>query len=389
MDIKNAKIGLVSSQSFKKPGGVQNHVLGLYREFKKRGIFCKIIIPGPMISKVGVDEKDVIAIGISSAIPANGSMADISMSVLPGELRKIQLENFDILHFHNLSLGPLSFQILGKSKAIHILTVHTADDGSWLFTHTPFLKSILASALKKHLHGVIGVSRAAFGTFEKYWKGPTRLIPNGIDLKQFVPIGSKIPKFVDSKKNLLFVGRFEKRKGLPYLLRAYEYIRTQRADVRLVIVGDGESRKKIEKFIGTHNLPDVALEGFVGEEALPAYYRSAAVFCAPSLFGESFGIVLLEAMASGAPIVGFANAGYRDLMEGHETATRANLLSEPKDWQDMAQKIELLLSNSEICGKAKEWGLARSKEFAWPHVADQVLEFYKEILKKITTQLRD
>jgi len=391
MGIKNAKIGLVSAQSFSEPGGVQNHVISLYDELKKLGHNCKIISPGKH-KPSGVREDDVIPIGVSMHVPANGSQTDMSISLRRNGRERIRHENFDILHFHNLSLGPLSLQILRNSSALHILTLHAADDGSTLFKFFPLLKSVVGSIYEKKFHGVIGVSTASYKTFDGYYNnGPLKIIPNGIDLKKFSPDIEKISEFQDGKRNILFVGRFEKRKGLLFFLKACDWlVNTQgRQNLRFIIVGDGEERNEAENFVHERGLYNhVRFVGRVEDRALPSYYKTADIFCAPSIYGESFGITLLEAMASGTPIVGFSNPGYSLLMHGHKQAIGADLLSVPGDFLSLARKIEMLLDNKNLYERSKKWGISRCQEFPWPKVADQVIKFYEEAWNAREAKLR-
>lgn len=392
MEIENPKIALVSAQSYSEPGGVQNHIIELYNEFKKRGYACKIIAPGKD-KPCNVDTEDVINIGISKRIPANGSRTDISLSLNRKTRKRISEENFDIMHFHNMSLGPLTLQILHLSNALNILTFHVAGDGSKLLKAVPFMKSLFRMIYEKKFHGVIGVSPTAYESFKGYYgNGPVAIIPNGINLERFMPhpLGQgtgfrdqkkEMSQLADTKRNILFAGRLEKRKGVMHLLSAYELlVRTQKKrDLQLTIVGDGEERRRANKFVKKNGLADnVTFMGRISDDALITCYRDADIFCAPSISGESFGITLLEAMASGTPVTGFANPGYSWVMRGHEDAVGDSLLVSPGDYRRLAQKIELLLEDGALYTRARNWGLQECKKFAWPHIADKVLNFYQE-----------
>lgn len=377
------KIGLFSAHSFAKPGGVQNHVIALYKEFTQRGIAAKIIAPAHgQCAPFCVPEKDFIPIGISAYVPANQSKAEFSLSVRRSSRQKILEENFDILHFHNLGLGPLSYQLLRHAKSINILTIHAADDGS-VIAKIPILKRFVHGVYEKKFHGVIGVSPAAIETIQNFGgfrNGPLELIPNGIDLLRF---REKHVGRAKLRTTLLFVGRFEKRKGLLYLLRSLKILTAKHGrKLRLVIVGEGEQRKSAQDYITKHDLQaHVAFAGSVSNEILLALYQSADIFCAPSLRGESFGITLLEAMACGIPVAGFANKGYRYVMQGHEQACGANLLASAGNSPALAEKIALLIHNNDVYERAKSWGLERVKQFAWPKIADRILHFYEEACK--------
>lgn len=383
MNIENAKIGLVCLHSFSDPGGVQNHVLALYKEYARRGMKVKIVAPGSAKPQ-GFPQEDIINIGVSKHISGNSSKTDFSVSFRRAARKRIREEKFDILHFHNLGHGPLALQILAKSNSLHVLTVHAAADATITakFPFVFFTRLYLQRAYGKRFHGLIGVSPAAMETIKKFGgfhNGPARIISNGVDLSAFSTNLPLLERFKDAKRNLLFVGRFEKRKGLMYLLRAYEMLVKQRDDLRLIIVGDGDGRREAENFVRAKRLPDVFFEGYVASATLPRYYRTADIFCAPSIYGESFGITLLEAMACDAPIAGFANPGYSWVMAGHEQYFGVGVLAKPKDEKELAQKILFILENPEIANRAREWGLRRCQEFSWQNIADEVINFYKEV----------
>jgi phosphatidylinositol alpha-mannosyltransferase len=151
----------------------------------------------------------------------------------------------------------------------------------------------------------------------------------------------------------------------------------------MIVVGDGAMRQEAEGFVRENNLKNVHFEGVVEEVLLPSYYRSATVLCAPSLYGESFGMILLEAMACGTPVVGFANAGYGSLMRmgSRERPSFApqDLLVKPGDAVGLARAMKKLLCDTRLQGEVRAWGLAHCKEFSWDRVAQKVLEFYEEV----------
>ena len=376
------KIGLFSAHSFAKFGGVQNHVIALYKEFSKRGIAAKIIVPGNAHAMPrGIPEEDIITIGVSFYIPANQSRAEFSVSVRRRFRERIWRENFDVLHFHNLGMGPLSYQILRHANSLNILTVHFTSEGSKL-SQIPIAKQLIKRFYEPKFYGVIAVSPAALeaiADFGGFKNGPVKIIPNGIDLSRF-SYESATMTSPHPRQNLLFVGRFEKRKGLVHLLRAFSFLVEEgRKNLRLIIVGEGEQRQTAQDFILKYNLSSyINFSGKVNDSALPNFYKKADVFCASAVAGESFGMTLLEAMACGTPIAGFANSGYSYVMQGHEKAVGENLLAKPGDSNALAQKIALLIDNKDIYERARQWGLKRARKFAWPKIADQVLNFYEE-----------
>ena len=181
----------------------------------------------------------------------------------------------------------------------------------------------------------------------------------------------------NDKLNILFVGRAEKRKGLNYLLRAYQRIKLELPQTRLIVVGPG-NRQKYEPVIKRMKLDDVIFTDYVPNEALPAYYQTADVFCAPATGGESFGIILLEAMAASRPIVASAIEGYSSVMShGVE-----GLMEPPKDVEALAKALLELLKDEPGRREMGLRGRRKSENYSWPNVAKTVNEYYLNIYNK-------
>lgn len=376
------KVGLITFHSFSQPGGVKRHVLGLHEEFKKRGIESKIIVPRRSLSEdYG---KDVLLLGTSLPMNFNGSQADFDIHFNPLAIEEVlREEKFDVLHFHNLGL-PSSLQIVlspSALKTLNILTFHADIRGSKFLKSFPSVISFLNKLCQWKADGVIGVAPMILKIFKDF-KGLKTVIPNGIDLSEFNPKNPKIGKFTVSKKNkkinILFVGRMEKRKGLIYLLKAYEILEKEFNNLSLIIVGDGDLKERYQQFVKDHNLKEVYFEGEVPTRDLPSYYASCDIFCSPAIFGESFGIVLLEAMASGKPLVAFANPGYKDVLKGKKGE---KFLVKPKDYIGLAEKLGILIKDPKLRKEIGKQSLKEVKEYSWPDVAGRVLDFYRVCLE--------
>lgn len=362
------RVGLITFHSFVNPGGVKRHIFGLKEEFKRRGVYSKIIAPRREKSEDYGD--DVILLGTSFPVVIGGTQADLVVNFNPPAIEKVlKKEKFDILHFHNFIL-PSGWQILEKSKSVNVLTLHADTEGS-KFLNFSGLLYFWRQIINWKINGLIGVAPLSLKGFEKF-KGPKAVIPNGIDLEEFNPCAKKIKKFLDGKINLLFVGRFEERKGLIYLLKAYQILEKEFKNLRLLIVGEGPERAVCENFVKAEGLREVYFEGEKTDRELVRYYNTVDIFVSSAIFGESFGIVLLEALACQKPVVAFANEGYRELLEGK----RGAILVKNKDEKDLAEKIGGLVRNKKLRKKMGEWGLKEVKEYSWQTVADKVLDFY-------------
>lgn len=373
------KVALISFHTFSQPGGVKSHVLGLYKEFKRKGIKTKIIIPRRnWRENYG---QDVILLGTSFPINFVGSRSDLDVNFNPLAIeRTLKKEKFDVLHFHNFSV-PSALQILTSpsiSNTLNVLTLHSNVRGSKFLEKFPSLIYLFNKICQWKVDGVIGVAPLVLETFKNY-KGPKILIPNGVDLEEFNPKIPPLKKFSNDKINILFVGRIEEKKGLIYLLNAYKILEKKFKNLRLIIIGEGDLKKECQDYVRENNLKEVHFEGKKVERKLVVYYNSCDIFCSPAIFGESFGIVLLEAMACGKPVVAFANQGYKELLSGKRGE---RFLAKPRDYRELAQKLEILIKNPKLRKEMGEWGQKEAQKYSWSRIADQVLDFYHFCLKQ-------
>jgi len=202
------------------------------------------------------------------------------------------------------------------------------------------------------------------------------VIPNGVNLDRFSPQVAPLPQFMDSKQNILFVGRFEKRKGAKYLLRAIPRIRERYPQTRFIFVGEGRLRRGFQQFVERQGWPDVVFTGYVSDSDLPRYFASAHIYCSPATGGESLGIVLLEAMASGKPIVASNISGYATVVSHGIDG----LLTTPRNSEELAITLGHLLEHETLRQQFINAGLHKAREYAWPRVAESIMEFYCELL---------
>jgi len=369
------KVALISFHSFLHPGGVKRHILSLSEEFKKKGVRPKIIVPRRKRSEnYG---KDIVLLGTSFPVNFGGTQTDFCINFNPLAIGKVlKKEKFDVLHFHNFGL-PSAWQILEASRALNILTFHANLEGSRFLKIFPEFLFPLKKIVQWKIDGIIGVAPLTLKYFKEF-KGPKTVIPNGIDLEEFNPKIPKLKRFSDDKINILFLGRIEERKGLIYLLRAFKILEKKFSNLRLVIVGEGDLKKDCLSFVKENNLKEVYFEGEKKGKEVPSYYTSSDIFVSPAIFGESFGLVLLEAMASKVPLVAFANRGYKDFLKGKKGA----FLAPPKDYKALAEKIEILIKNPQLRKKMGKEGIEEAKKYSWKLIAEQDLNFYQLCRKK-------
>jgi len=369
------KIALVTPYDWAVPGGVNSHVLHLAQQFLRDGHEVRIVAPSS--KRWSHCEDNLVIIGENTiGLPASGSVANICLAFnLGSRVRKfLEREQFDIVHLHEPFMPLLPFQFMRFSKATNVATFHaTREGGSRLYAYTRFL----IRPWWKRLHGKTVVSKPALRLIGHYFAGRYRILPNGIDYSTFAAEMPPFPQFRDGKRNILFLGRQEKRKGLPYLLQAYAKLKAEMPDIRLIVVGpDGGMRPACERFIERNNLEDVLFTGYVPYADLPRYYKSADVFCAPNTGQESFGIVLLEAMAAGTAIAASAIEGFTEIVsDGQE-----GLLVPPRDSEALAAALQRLLADSDLRRHMIECGAQKAQQYSWDRVSQQNLAYYSQVI---------
>ncbi|MDP2673533.1 MAG: glycosyltransferase family 4 protein [Dehalococcoidia bacterium] len=368
------KIALVSPYDWAVPGGVNSHVTQLAQQFIRSGHDVRVIAPSSRRRSHDCEYLTVIGEHVIG-LPASGSVANVCLSFNLGPRVKALLarERFDIIHVHEPFMPLLPFQFLRYADTTLVSTFHaTRDGGSRLYAYARFI----IEPWWQRIDGRIAVSRAALKMISRYFADRYQIIPNGIDYAHFAAEVPPIPRYIDNKRNILFLGRQEKRKGLPYLLEAYARLKRERPDIRLIVVGpDGGMRAACERYVRQNRLEDVVFTGFVPYEELPRYYKTADVYCAPNTGHESFGIVLLEAMAAGTPIVASNIGGFADVVEdGVE-----GVLVPPRDADALASAMDRLLSDAALREEMGRAGTVRAAPYAWDKVSGQVLDYYQEL----------
>jgi phosphatidylinositol alpha-mannosyltransferase len=204
---------------------------------------------------------------------------------------------------------------------------------------------------------------------------PITIIPNGIDLTRY----HRLNNVKKGKKGMiLYVGRLEARKGVKYLMKAFQLLSQDNPDVELVIAGDGPDREKLEMLADDLKLKNVSFLGFVSEELKLELLSKADLFCSPALFGESFGIVLLEAMATGTVTVAGSNSGYVDVMQEVGGISLVN----PEDTTEFARRLDLLLHEQSLRELWQKWAEGYVQQFSYPRVVEQYEELYRDAIKQ-------
>ena len=359
------RIGLVCPYGWDAPGGVQNHIKDLAEYLIAQGHYVSVLAPV-------VDETDlpdfVVSAGKPLAIPYNGAVARILFG--PAALARVRQwithGSFDLLHLHEPAIPSLSLLACSVAEGPMVGTFHAAAKKQRaIYAIGPILDPII-----EKLSARIAVSEAARETLTDHFKTDALVIPNGIYVDNFA-CGKEIPEW--SGNTLGFIGRFEEpRKGLPVLIEALPIIARFAPDVRVIVAGPGDG-EKVKSAID-HQLRDrFTFIGRISDEAKADFMASVGIYVAPNTGGESFGIILAEALAAGAPVLA-SNIPAFDSLLGQG---RYGELFENEDSEDLARKAIDLLRNHKKRMELSAAGQIESARFDWKVVAEQVFDVYE------------
>ncbi len=368
------KIGLVCPYIYPENGGVAQHVRFLYENLRLRGHDVRVLTAshGPQRSSEG----DIIRLGVGFSVPINASVGTLTFS--PRYLSQIgamlDRERFDVLHFHEPFVPFLSLFLLRESQSVNVATFHAYAG----FSPSYEFGSRALGGYAARLHGRIAVSAAARHFIDRFFPGDYKVIPNGVDVGRFanaVPIA----RWQDGTPNVLFVGRHEPRKGLIDLLKAHRILRKTGSDPRLLVVGSGPQEREARRYVATRGLQGVEFLGRVSDAQKAQLFRTADVYASPATGGESFGIVLLEAMAAGTPIVCSDIHGYKGVVR----RGREGLLVPPREPRELAIAIDRLLRDPALREQMGAAGQERAEQFSWPRVTAKVDDYYGFVIRRL------
>ena len=374
------RVALVSPYSYTYPGGVGRHVEALADQISAGGHDVRMLAPyDPDDRQARVSHRGarperrplpdhLIPLGRTVGLPMNGAVSNLSMSptglaVLGRELRS---GRYDVVHVHEPNAPMVSWFAAENAGAPVVGTFHT-------YSTSRLANGIAANVggarrLYGKLSARIAVSEAARWTAQRFYGGRYRIVPNGVDLAAARPD----PGRPHPDLRLLFVGRAEERKGLPVLLRAFEALRGAGVEAHLTVAG--ATREEVEPLL--LDSEGITVAGRVTDEEKWALLGGADVLCAPSMGGESFGMVLTEAFASGTPVVASEIAGYRDVVRDG----RDGLLVPVGDAVALGESLRGLALDPERRSVMAAAASERASRFAWPQVAGEVMEVYEEAL---------
>ncbi|MGH2804389.1 MAG: glycosyltransferase family 4 protein, partial [Thermoleophilaceae bacterium] len=382
------RVALVSPYSYTYPGGVGRHVEALAKELSAQGHEVRLLAPydpddrqARVLHRGAQPERRplpdyLIPLGRTVGLPMNGAVSNLSLfpeaiATLGRELRN---GGYDVVHVHEPNAPVVSWYAAESARPPVVATFHTYST-SWMVGS--LTANVLgARRLYSKVAARIAVSEAAEWTARRFYGGSYRIVPNGVDLAAARPDRVR----PNERLELLFVGRAEERKGLPVLLRAFEALRAAGVDARLTVAGATEA--EVAPLLLDSEGVEVA--GRVSEEEKWRLLGRSDLLCAPSLGGESFGMVLTEAFASGTPAVASDIAGYRDVLRNRMDG----LLAPAGDAVALGEVLRDLALDPERRRRMARSARERAERFAWPQVAREVTETYEEALGRRAPERR-
>ena len=368
------RIGLVCPYRWDVPGGVQYHVRDLAETLRSMGHHVEILTPAER--EGSLTDPFITFAGRTVPVPYNGSMASLQFGpVSAARVRRwLRDGRFDVVHVHEPATPSVSLLVCMIATGPIVATFHAATTRSkWLAAVGPMVRPWL-----EKISGRIAVSDFARRVQVEHLGGDAEILPNGVHVPFFAdgPVLPGHDRGTGSPPTIGFLGRYdEPRKGLPVLLRALRSVVREHPDARLLVAGRGDT-DELWRLVGAELRPHVTLLGEISEAAKAAFLRSVDVYCAPNLLGESFGVVLIEAMAAGAPIVASdLDAFARVLDDG-----AAGVLVPRGNADALARALGSLLADPQRRAELAARGAAVAARYDWQALTRRILAVYETVL---------
>lgn len=364
------KIGFVSPYAWDMPGGVQAHIKDLALFYRNQGHEVSVLAPA---SQVDLIEDDfVVVAGRPVAIPYNGAVARVLFGPVAASRVRQWISNgdFDVLHLHEPAIPSLSLLACSVAEGPMVGTFHAAAPRQKVaFAIAPLLEPVI-----EKLRARIAVSEVARETLRIHLDTDAVVIPNGIDVDFFA--SAKPNMNWEKPLNIGFIGRFsEPRKGLEVLLRALPNVARVFPNFKLMIAGPGEGLEAMQS-INPALRNRLEFLGRINDEEKAAFFKSLSIYIAPNTGGESFGIILAEAMAAGVPIIASDIPAFRYLLE----EGKQGMLFENENSEELATRIIEMLRSAELRKQYELAGKERANRFDWSVVGEEIMNVYRHAI---------
>lgn len=372
------RIVQICPYSWNAHGGVQAHVRHLADELRARGHDVLVLAPG----REATAEPFVRFVGRPTRIRFNGSVAPLCIDPFSAAVIRDAFDEFepDVIHVHEPFAPSASLLGVLCADAPVVATFHAYYERFTVHGGIYTAFSQLMRPIRSRIAHRIAVSRAAHRTMAaRLGSAHSSIIPNGASIEHF---GRAAPADLPPGRRMLFVGRLEPRKGFRHAVDAFAELGARYDDLRLVVVGEGPQGAHVRRLPRALR-SRVDMIGCASHEALPTYHAASDLFLAPATGRESFGIVLVEAMAAGLPVIASDLPGYSEVVR-HE---REGLLVPAADPDALAAAAARVLDDRALATRLAMAGRLRARAFAWPRIAARVERVYARVIRERTLEV--
>ena len=366
--VRPLRIGVCAPYDLGRTGGVNSHIRAQAHALRQRGHHVEVF--GASSAPLCDDE---LALGRAVSLVIGGTETGFCLD--PRSWRRVadlfRTRRFDVLHMHEPLMPLVPWFVLQQSAVPVVATFHTHREHGhrWYRRYGRLL-----APLMRRIRVRLAVSDAARRTIAQHFPGDYEIVPNGVDVNRFRTATVRPVDMPENGRHVLFVGRLEPRKGVDRLIQAMAMVRLSVTDARLVIVGEGPDRPALAAAAHDAGV-NVTFAGRVSDDDLPAYYQGADVVCSPALGGESFGIVLLEAMAAERPIIATRIEGYAELIAEAGCARLVGI----DDSEALAHEIASLLGDPGLRRTLGARGAVLVRDYDWSTIAARLESIYMNL----------
>lgn len=371
------KIGLVCPYNMALGGAVQEIVKESYDELKRRGHDVVILTPAPSQGAPDLPGYRIRYVGKAYDLHAVGTVAQVSVAVTGSEIdRFFAEEQPDVLHVHEPWVPMINQQVLRRAPCPVIATFHAKLPESATASLIKTLGRVYTRPGVRRVNICVAVSEPAAEHISAVLGRPVPIIPNAVNLSAFRPPVKRVP-LAPGKKTILYIGRLEARKGVMHLINAFKILHAKHPDTRLVIGGKGPDMDMLRAQATVDGTGAVEFLGYVEDSEKKRLMQHADLFVAPAVFGESFGIILVEALASGQVVVAGDNPGYRSVMKGYGEIS----LVDPRDSAVFTEKLETMLYDEKLRSAYRKWAYKDVRQYDYRVVTDTYEALYKQLVE--------